>query len=79
MNKYHELMINTSNICKKNNVDDWELIISDSVSVSANSFKHEIIKEASSFSSALSIRVIKNGKGKTRKFCPGVNDVQKLF
>lgn len=62
MNKYHELMINTSNICKKNNVDDWVLIISDSVSVSANSFKHEIIKEASSFSSALSIRVIKNGK-----------------
>ena len=62
MRDYHSLMTYFANRAKDYKIDDWEMIISEGQSVSASAFKHEIIKEASSFSSYLSIRVIVEGK-----------------
>ena len=62
MDKYRTIKDAVIEEANKRNIKTWELIISEGKSVSASAFRHEIIKEASSFSSSLSLRVIVGNK-----------------
>ena len=61
MEKYRELKETIAAEALNLPITGWELIISESEDVSATAFKGEIIKEASSLSSAMAVRVIASG------------------